>query len=193
MIQARNRSLMFLVLAGMQILMLVGCSSMSVRTDFDHDYDFSFYQTYRWAIVKELNPNDALQRNPLVGDRVKASVDRVLQAKGFKLMETGEVDFVVVVHAGVQEKMEVTDWGTSYYGGGWYNPWWGSYGGHTDVSYYKEGTLVIDVVNAKKMKLTWRGLGTATVKDYKDSKKMEADIDKAVNKILASFPPGAEK
>ncbi len=184
---------MFLILAGIQILTLVGCSSMSVRTDFDHDYDFSSYQTYRWATVKELNPNDALQRNPLVGNRVKASVDRVLQAKGFKLMETGEVDFVVVVHAGVQEKMEVTDWGTSYYGQGWYNPWWGPYGGHTDVSYYKEGTLVIDIVNAKKMKLTWRGLGTTTVKDYKDSQKMEADIEKAVNKILASFPPGVTK
>ena len=76
---------------------------------------------------------------------------------------------------------------------GWYNPWWGPYGGHNDVSYYKEGTLVIDIVNAKKMKLIWRGLGATTVKDYKDSKKMEADIDKAVNKIMASFPPGVAK
>lgn len=85
--------------------MLAACSTITVRSDYDHSYDFSKYKTYRFSKESELNRRDALKKNPLVYKRVVAAVDKDLQAKGFTKKEMGEADFVVVAHAGVKEKM----------------------------------------------------------------------------------------
>ena len=127
----------------------IGCSSLNVTTDYDPSQDFSGYKTYRWATTKELNPNDALAQAPLIKKRVMAGVDKVLQAKGYVLAgKDVEPDFVVMAHAGTKEKMQIYNTGFGYgrYGG-WYDPWWGPYGGSTHVSYYEEGSLVLDIVD----------------------------------------------
>jgi len=176
----------FLVLS-FSLLLLASCASVTVRHDFDPEYDFSTFKTYRWATAPELNPDDVLAKDPLVYRRVQVAVDKVLAAKGFRKIDTGEPDFVVVAHAGVQERMQVHR--TSSYYHGWYDPFWGPYGGSTHVSYYEEGTLVIDVVSWAKKELAWRGMGTGVLGDYKDSRKMQKDLDAVAAKILASFPP----
>lgn len=177
-------------------LFVSGCASVTVRTDFDPAFDFSSLKTYRWANDEELNPEDVLVKSPLVRKRFVKSVDSVMGEKGFTKIESGDADLVIVMHAGSKEKVSVShtpDYGPSYYGRsyyrGWYNPWWGAYGGSTTVSSYTEGTLVIDVVSWKTKEMVWRGTGTKTVGDYKDSEKQQAAIDKAVAKILADFPP----
>ncbi len=173
------------------ILALVGCSSLTVTTDFDPSQDFNSYKTYRWATTEEVNPNDALAQNPLVKKRVIAGIDKALQDKGFVLVEKGSgPDFVVITHAGVKEKMNVTQTG-GYRGYGWYDPWWGPYGGSTHVSYYEEGSLVIDVIDWTEKELSWRGIGTGVVKErQQDAEEMQLRINEITAKILADFPPG---
>lgn len=173
------------------ILALVGCSSLTVTTDFDASQDFNSYKTYRWATTEEVNPNDALAQNPLVKKRVIAGIDKALQDKGFVLVEKGSgPDFVVITHAGVKEKMNVTQTG-GYRGYGWYDPWWGPYGGSTHVSYYEEGSLVIDVIDWTEKELSWRGIGTGVVKEgQQDAEEMQVRINEITAKILADFPPG---
>jgi len=172
-------------------LTLIGCSSLKVTTDFDPSQDFNNYKTYRWATDKEVNPNDALAQNPLIKKRVVAGVNKALQDKGFVLAEKGtEPDFVVITHAGVKEKMNVTQTG-GYRGYGWYDPWWGPYGGNTHVSYYEEGSLVIDIIDWNEKELSWRGVGTGVVKDrQQDAEEMQERINEITVKILADFPPG---
>jgi hypothetical protein len=53
----------------------------NVRTDYDHGANFSSYHTYSWGTVKT--------SNPLNEDRVKAAVDKDLQAKGWQLVASG--------------------------------------------------------------------------------------------------------
>ncbi len=173
------------------ILALVGCSSLKVTTDFDPSQDFNSYKTYRWATTEEANPNDALAQNPLVKKRVIAGIDKALQDKGFVLVEKGSgPDFVVITHAGVKEKMNVTQTG-GYRGYGWYDPWWGPYGGSTHVSYYEEGSLVIDIIDWTEKELSWRGIGTGVVKErQQDAEEMQLRINEITAKILADFPPG---
>ena len=84
-----------------------GCASVKVKTDFDSEYDFSTLRTYRWATGKELNPDDVLAKNPLVRRRFVKSVDNVMARKGFTLLESGDADFVIVMHAGAKEKVRV--------------------------------------------------------------------------------------
>jgi hypothetical protein len=187
--------LRFLFVLFIAILMVSGCASVKVKTDFDPEYDFASFKTYRWAAGEELNPNDALAQNTLVRNRVVDSVERVMMGKGFTKVVAGEADLVIVMHAGSKERMQVsqTYTGPRHYRGRypyhWYDPWWGPYGGTTSVSYYTEGTLVIDMVAWETKELAWRGMGTKTVRDYKDTEKQQAAIDKSVAKILADFPP----
>jgi len=185
---------LFILLVSM--LIVSGCASVKVRTDFDPEYDFGSFKTYRWASGEELNPNDELARNTLVRNRFVSSVDKMMMEKGFTKVDSGDADLVIVMHAGSKEKMQVSHTpaptGPRYRGRYpyyWYDPWWGPYGGTTNVSYYTEGTLVIDMVSWETKELTWRGTGTRTVRDYKNAEKQQQAIDKAVAKILADFPP----
>jgi len=176
------------------VLALSACgSSITINSDFDDSQDFTQYKTFRYAKPEELNPGDALQTSPFVGNRVKAAIEENLVASGFTQLEGDEADFVILAHGGVQEKMSVTNWSASYgyggYYGGWYDPWWGPYGGNTTVSYYDEATLVIDVVDTERQELVWRGMATGTLATNPSPEKQEANIRNAVAQIMARFPP----
>ena len=86
-----------------------GCSSVTVKTDYDRDVDFSKFKTYRWAAGTEINPNDELAKRPLVQKRFMRAVDQVLSEKGFAVKDSGDTDFIVLIHAGLKDKMQVTD------------------------------------------------------------------------------------
>lgn len=169
------------------VLMLIGCSSVTVNTDYDPSVDFGKYKTFKMYEGKTV-PGDALARNPLVKKRVELSIAKELEAKGFTKVEAGDPDFMVVAHGGVKEKTQVTDWG----GYGWYNPWWGPYGGRVDVSRYEEGTLVIDIVDFKDKEMVWRGLGTAVLEGQSNPEKVQKKVDQYVTQILAKFPPAGK-
>ncbi len=174
---------------------VVGCSSVNVDYDYDPAVDFAVIHTYSWGQAS--SADDELARNPLLKNRIIASVDNYLQNRGFSKVEPDQADILVVIQATVKEKMRVTDWGgpRGYYRDPWYNPWWGAgaYGGRVDVSYYQEGTLVIDIVDNSKKELIWRGLGRGIVGSHSDKEKKQAAIDTYVQEILNNFPPGYAK
>jgi Domain of unknown function (DUF4136) len=57
-----------------------------------------------------------------------------------------------------------------------------------DVYQYREGTLIIDLMDAKNNNLIWRGWGTSVL-NSNDIDLTEAEISEAVYKILKEFPP----
>ena len=175
------------VAVSMWIVMLLGCASVSVNTDYDRKVDFSKFRTYSWR-QGDPQADDLLMREPFFRKRVKEAVDTALQSKGFTPATDGTPDFHVAIHAGVKERMRVTNWGDY----GWYDPWWGPYNGRVDVSYYTQGTLVIDVYDAGTRELAWRGQGEGIVREYADSEKREENLRKTVSEILKTFPPKNE-
>ena len=56
---------------------------------------------------------------------------------------------------------------------------------------YKEGTLVVDLYDAKTKQLIWRGSAEDTVSN--DAAKNEKNLDKSVVKMFKKFPPRAAK
>jgi hypothetical protein len=182
--------LSFVLIASLSV-MILACSSITIKHDFDPEYDFSTFKTYRWTSAKEINPQDELQKYPLLYKRVVKAVDKTLAEKGFTKVEGDEFDVVIVAHAGSKEKMQVTQTGGGYYGGygGWYDPWWGPYGGSTHVSYYEEATLVIDIVVWEKKELAWRGMATGTVKEDQTGEEQQERLNKIVAQIFAEYPP----
>ena len=172
---------------------LVGCSSVSVKTDYDPGTDFTTFKTFKIYDGKPVE-GDELVKHPISRKRVFASVEAKMIAMGYKLQESGDPDIFVVIHAGSKEKIQVTNYGGSYgpYGGyGWYGHRWGAYGygGGTDVYQYDETTLVIDIVDMPEKEMVWRGMGTGIVQEYSDIEDKQAQIDLYVGKILDGFPP----
>jgi len=160
------------------MILSLGCSSFSYKTDYDAAIDFSGYKTYMWYAGK-MPDDDALSANPLAKKRVAAAIDKELQAKGYKVGTEDAYDFVVIIHAGNKEKMQITNYGYSGYGYGRYGRGWGGYGGYgqTDVYQYDETTLVIDIADAAKKEMVWRSTVTGVVKEYSDEKERQERID----------------
>jgi hypothetical protein len=183
---------------GLALIALVGCSSIQVSSDYDPNVDFNQYKTFGWP-GGDRPPEDELAKNPLIAKRLEFSIGRALEEKGFTMLEEGMPDIVIITHAGAQEKMQVTSYNTGYYGGyggyygyGMYDPW--GYGGsRTDVSYYEEGTVLIDFIDTESKELVWRGIGTKILETAPTPEKIQANVDKMVDKMLASYPPGGSK
>ena len=171
---------------------VAGCgSSISVSSDYNPQADFSQFKTFRWLDVQKRPEGDPL-RNPLWSTRIKNAAVAALTAKGFKEVQEGEPDFFVAAHAGLKEKMNVSDWGYTM------GPYWGPYpyGRNIQTSYYTEASLVIDVISHKPAdELAWRGIGTGVLGSGEGASpdELQDRSNRAVAEILYDFPPTGKK
>jgi hypothetical protein len=124
----------------------------------------------------------ARMENSLFAKRLKRSVNRQLEAKGFTL-DTEDPDFVIVYHTGVQDKVNITNWGYTY------GPYWGPWGESIDVHQYTEGTLVLDFIDVDTNLLVWRGTAQKALTGNPKPERVEREIDEVVDKLLRNFPP----
>ena len=51
------------------------------------------------------------------------------------------------------------------------------------------GTLVVDIADAKKGQLAWRGMGVKEVETQANPEKRDKSINEAVKKIFKNYPP----
>ncbi|MCB0295435.1 MAG: DUF4136 domain-containing protein [Calditrichae bacterium] len=169
-----SQQLFRLWLAAILMALLAGCSPVSVKYDYDPGAAFGSYKTYSW-IKQRIHETDApAGKGSQMVQLVQQAVDRELAAKGFERTESPVSDFKLAFHTGVQDKIDVNLYGYGY----WRR--------HAEVRRYKEGTLVLDVVDSGQNQLVWRGWGTSVLGD---PSRMAEKIDQAVNKILEKFPP----
>ena len=61
------------------------------------------------------------------------------------------------------------------------------WGNNTSVNRYTEGTLTIDIIDAKKKELIWQGQGEGVL--TKKTEKKDEKIKEFVSKILEQYPP----
>jgi hypothetical protein len=155
---------------------LIACSSIHVRTDYDEEVDFSGYKTYLWLrIEKGKKPKF---KNPLIERRIKRAVNAELTKKGLEIKKGGKPDLWITFHIGSRDKIDVTRYN--------YNPWKARHGRTVIVDRYKEGTLVIDIIDPQKKQLVWRGVATQTIQQGDVGGEV---INEAVSKILNEYPP----
>jgi Domain of unknown function (DUF4136) len=175
--------------------LLAGCATTNVATDFDPTADFSKFHTYFWAGGKELDGRGVLE-NSLIDKHVKDIIGRQLAAKGFtEVAGEAQADVAVRYWVGLKEKTDVQSSPSMSVGMGWggYDPFWGGRWGarYTDVvvTHYKEGTLIVDLINSKTKELAWRAYLVQTV-----DKNREKTIKRADDNAVAAFsqyPPTA--
>jgi hypothetical protein len=160
------------------LTLVAGCgSSITINHDWDPDYNYATLKNYAWLKINA--PADA---NQLAIKRFADAVETQLNSKGF-VKNAQSADFLLVIHTGTEEKLEVTDWGYSY--GGYMR----GYGSRTDVYSYEQGTVVVDLIDGESRELFWRGTASATVEEGLSPEAQQAKFNDAAKKIFSKFPP----
>ena len=163
------------------LLTTVGCSSISVTTDWDNEANFAELTTFSL-----LDPQPQPQRargkraSPLAEKRLLDALSAALTERGFTKTTRRRADMLVAIHNGSRERTVV-----SHHGYG-YGPRWRWHHGFTQVHRYREGALVVDIVDARSKELVWRGVATAPAGKPDPSGETAAKI---VDKLLRDFPP----
>ena len=133
-----------------------GCSSLTVHYDWDRDTDFAQYRTFAWLEQEGGDAKTAIERSPLLENRIKNAINRDLIAKGLQ-EDTNNPDLLLVYHTGFKDKVNVSDYGYRYSA-----DYWGYGGRNIDVYEYQEGTLIIDMIDANiksRLSPAWRCSG----------------------------------
>ncbi len=165
------------------LLMLVAsCSSVTVYSDYDKTVDFAPYKTYAY-----FKPGiDKVEISDLDKRRILRAIDDQMLAKGFT--KSDNPDLLINIFTKSREQVDVNQFSAGWgYGWGWgWNPYM-MYGNQTTVSTSTEGTLYIDLIDAKKKEMIWQGEGIGTLTRNIDKK--DEKIAEFVAKILAQYPP----
>jgi len=172
-----------LALLAVAVLAAAGCSTLSVSTDFDKAADFSQYKTFTWKDTGEL-------KDSLWNKRIEGVFSDTLAAKGLKRVESGG-DLWVAAHPRISKETQINTYNTGWgYGYGWYG-----YGGMgmatTTVTEIPVGTLMIDLVDAKKKELVWRGVASDTLNTdpNRSAEDREKKLRDVAAQMFAGYPP----
>ncbi len=168
----------------LSLLLLGACSSYNVTYDYDVTASYGRYKTFDYYTSKKGTGGTT----GLMDKRVRASVEKELQAKGFSMETKADPDFLVTYYPIVQERKVRS---TVHMGWGWgYRPFYGRMGTSTSqVHRYKEGTIVIEIVDFKSNQLVWQGAAAGALTGLEDPQDANEVVTNAVRDILAKFPP----
>ncbi|CAA0198686.1 DUF4136 domain-containing protein [Tenacibaculum maritimum] len=170
-----------LFLVPILLLIMSSCSSVRVATDYDTKVDFDKYKTF--AFYKK--GIDKASISDLDKKRIMRAIESELLAKG--MTKSSNPDILISLFTKSRERVNITD--NSF--NGFYYPWY--YGVNpVTVSQYTEGTLFIDLIEAKNKELVWQGIGTGALRMHNIEKK-EARIKEFVAKIMSEYPPHHKK
>ncbi len=185
-----------LAVMALGLALSTACSSYTVKTDYDPTITYSSYRTFDWYAASKKAKGKGSGTDPLLDKRVRVVVQTVLEGKGFKQETLGEPDFLVTYYPIFHNRKYRTT--TSFGGGyGWGRRHWG-YGVGTrfsssQVHQYREGTIVLEIVDSRSNQLVWQGAAEGALTDLSNPEDAQEQINKAVRDMLANFPPGLRK
>lgn len=175
--------------SGSLVTILAACaSSPAIKSDYDHQADFSRYRTFGY-----MSPlgTDKAGYSTLLTERLKDATRGQMEMRGY-VYDAANPDLLVNFNGKLQQKTQVTEappppMGPYYgYRSGFYGGWPG-YGWGDTVYQYTEGTLNIDLVDARRKQMVWEGVAVGEVQTP-DTATSSQNIDKAVAGIFAKYP-----
>jgi len=183
-------TVLWLIAAALCVSSLAGCATLSVGSDYDRAASFAGFRTFN---LMQREHHDV--QNPLVATRAEDAIREELVRKGYQpSTDPSTADFSVDFTIGAKERTDVNAYPDPYMGMGWgwgRRGWWGGpyWGNNVDVRQYREGTLSIDVFDARTHRPVWHGWAKKEL-NRRDVQNSEEPIRKAVTAVLAKFPPG---
>ncbi|SIT28821.1 DUF4136 domain-containing protein [Achromobacter sp. MFA1 R4] len=177
-----------LLTAGSMTALLAACASgPTVKSDYDHQADFAQYRTFGYMTPLG---TDKAGYNTLLTERLKSATRGQMEMRGYTYSATNP-DLLVNFGAKLQQQTEVVPGPAPmgpYYGyrAGFYGGWPG-YGWGDDVYQYTEGTLSIDLVDARRRQLVWEGVAVGEIQNPSSAGSSE-NVNKVVAEVFAKYP-----
>ena len=172
------------------VFSLSACNAFSVKTDYDQTADFASFKTFAFAGPAEMNKG-GIYDNSLMQKRIETAVVRELTGKGLRQVGVDDPqDLRVHYWVSVLDKQRLESGGTSVgvargpYGG---YGWGAGYGGGVTTVDYKEGTLILDLIEPAKKQLVWRATIVGTLQEStRDNVEL---ANEAIAKAFQDYPP----
>ncbi len=181
------------LLAAAMLAMTACATGPTVRTDHDPTANFTQYQS--WGFYSPIAMEQA-GYSTWMSDRIKSDIRSEMEARGYRYNATAP-DLLVNFQHIVEDKTQV--WSVPQQDMQWfYNyrskryfavPVWYD---QTQISRYREGTLTIDLVDARKNRMVWTGSAIGSPGTGLEQAKREAKLDRAVTGIFAKYPHRAD-
>jgi hypothetical protein len=154
----------------------------TLRSDLNPETDFRLFKTFRW-FDGPFVPDDPATADEQQYRTVHDAINTLLRDKNYDWQQFSVTDLVIHIHSGMKNAGRIENWMTY----NWYQPWWGAYGPMVNVSSFAPGTLVIDIIEAKRAGLVWRGLIPAFYAE--DGDLQDADgFTLPLKEVLNSLP-----
>lgn len=175
-------------------ILLLGCSGYQYYAIQSNRASLNKYRSFAWLPA----PDTSRHPNDIVDEKIKDAVTAGLEKRGLGL-KTARPDLLVRYMIQVRDRVRIYNSPTYVYGPG------AAYGGVVQNRYgryfyysynrpypvyvgsdivqvpYKEGTLIIDLIERRNHQVIWRGYGTG---DVDDPQKAIGDIPTVAEGIL---------
>lgn len=172
------------------MLLLIGvvastAQAQKIKVEFDKNIDFAKLKTYAW------DPTEQASARPVLVAAIKGAVNHELDKRGLKQV-TENPDLYIAMYGAVDSDFAVT------YSDFYYGPYgipsfdssflmWGIAPGTTNTAVLHKGQLVVDLLDASAKKLVWRGIATGKLSEQQ--MKLVEQVNTAVEKLFAKYPP----
>lgn len=189
--------LLKIYLAIIILWLLFGCGP-AIHVDHDDSVDMSAFRTFKFVDAEPDPDPNPLYHSSLLDNAIHSEIARQLERRGMH-ENIASPDVLVAYHTFTQQKQQsVNNYYPMMYGGwGWrYYPWgftpypFGYWNGYQQSYQYTEGTLIVDIINAKSKVLVWRGSVSDAVSSPSD---LHRKAIKAVDQVFTRFPLKAQK
>ena len=171
----------FYILGLVIVLVFLNCSSVRVTVNYDEAAVFSSYRTFYFVRPKQQPRPGGAVRNPIFTKEVMREMGPILESKGFAEARTREeADLLVVFYAAVQNRRDFVP--PTYRVGRFGRVWRARPGRFVN---YREGTLVVDIVDRRKQELIWQGVGRGVLDRVNPMKNLVGSVEE----VLKEFPP----
>lgn len=170
-------------------LLLAACATgPRVTTDGDPQADFSRYRSFAFFEPLAL---ESRGYTTLLSGRLKDEARRQMEARGY-VYDAAAPDLRVNINAFVEEKTDVVTFPTTGYATYYSNrarafvtvPVWHE---RSRVMQYTEGTINIDLVDARANQLVWEGVAVGSAAGRTPAERRERAVASVV-KIFERFP-----
>lgn len=167
--------------------------AQDVRYNFDRGTNFAAYKTYKWVQVK-----DSPAVDQLTDQQLRSAIDAELAKKGLSKTEGESADLFVAYQVTIGQEKEFSSYSSDFgYGGGWGRGWYGGGMGSTTTTTQSTtihvGEVGLDIYDAAKKTLVWRGMATKTLDAKAKPDKRQKNIQKGAAKLLKNYPPPPAK
>jgi len=167
-------------------LLMAACAyGQDVHYNYDRSANFATYKTYRWVEI----PGGAVP-DRLIDRAIKQAADEQLAQKGLAEVEAN-ADLYIGYQVVINLEKSVDLWSTSIGPGGWDG--WGDRSVRGQTSTVPVGILLVDLYDAGKKQLVWRGDAVKTIDLKTDPDKNYKNLQKVMARLFKNYPPKPSK